>query len=196
MNFSTLTNKDKGKNNMQGTTAFTNDSVLNTELPQLAQLKFEDLSPAYAQANRYIDLFSTLLLISLLFIIQLQSFYPLSQEVTNVFRFIIWGVAFIGAMSLTYTILADKRKFYALREQDLSYKSGLVFRKTVSQPMLRIQHVELKRGPIDRKVGLAKLQVFSAGGAMHTFEIPGLPLETAETIRQFILDHKDVNHHG
>jgi len=196
MNFSTLTNKDKGKNNMQGTTAFTNDSVLNTELPQLAQLKFEALSPAYAQANRYIDLFSTLLLISLLFIIQLQSFYPLSQEVTNVFRFIIWGVAFIGAMSLIYTILADKRKFYALREQDLSYKSGLVFRKTVSQPMLRIQHVELKRGPIDRKVGLAKLQVFSAGGAMHTFEIPGLPLETAETIRQFILDHKDVNHHG
>jgi membrane protein YdbS with pleckstrin-like domain len=97
---------------------------------------------------------------------------------------------------MTYTILSDKRKFYSLREQDLSYRSGLIFRKTVSQPMLRIQHVELKRGPIDRKVGLAKLQVFSAGGALHTFEIPGLPLETAENIRQFILDHKDVNHHG
>jgi len=181
---------------MQGTVTFTNDGISNSELPLLSNLKFESLSPAYAQANRYIDLFSTLFLISLLYIIQLQSIYPLSQEVINVFRYIIWGVAFVGTLSLIYTILADKRKFYALREQDLSYKSGLIFRKTVSQPMLRIQHVELKRGPIDRKVGLAKLQVFSAGGALHTFELPGLPLEKAETIRQFILDHKDVNHHG
>jgi membrane protein YdbS with pleckstrin-like domain len=181
---------------MQETVNFTNDSVSEAELPQLSHLTFQLLSPAYAKANRYIDLFTTLLLVSVLFIIQLQSFYPLSQEVSNIFRYIIWTVAFIGAVSFTYTVLADKRKFYALREQDLSYKSGVVFRKTVSQPMLRIQHVELKRGPIDRKVGLAKLQVFSAGGALHTFEIPGLPLETAETIRQFILDHKDVNHHG
>jgi len=181
---------------MQGTVTFTNDGISNSELPLLSNLKFESLSPAYAQANRYIDLFSTLFLVSLLYIIQLQNIYPLSQEVINVFRYIIWGVAFVGTLSLIYTILADKRKFYALREQDLSYKSGLIFRKTVSQPMLRIQHVELKRGPIDRKVGLAKLQVFSAGGALHTFELPGLPLEKAETIRQFILDHKDVNHHG
>jgi len=181
---------------MQGTVTFTNDGISNSELPLLSNLKFEALSPAYAQANRYIDLFSTLFLVSLLYIIQLQNIYPLSQEVINVFRYIIWGVAFVGTLSLIYTILADKRKFYALREQDLSYKSGLIFRKTVSQPMLRIQHVELKRGPIDRKVGLAKLQVFSAGGALHTFELPGLPLEKAETIRQFILDHKDVNHHG
>lgn len=181
---------------MQETVDFTNDSVNNTELPQLSHLKFELLSPAYTQANRYIDLFSTLFLVSLLFIIQLQSFYPLSQEATNIFRYIIWAVASIGSLSLIYTIFADKKKFYALRQQDLSYKSGLVFRKTVSQPVLRIQHVELKRGPIDRKIGLAKLQVFSAGGALHTFEIPGLPLEKAEIIRQFILDHKDVNHHG
>lgn len=181
---------------MQETVDFTNDSVSNTELPQLSHLKFELLSPAYTQANRYINLFSTLFLVGLLFIIQLQSFYPLSPEATNIFRYIIWAVAFIGSLSLIYTIFADKQKFYALRQQDLSYKSGLVFRKTVSQPVLRIQHVELKRGPIDRKIGLAKLQVFSAGGALHTFEIPGLPLEKAETIRQFILDHKDVNHHG
>jgi membrane protein YdbS with pleckstrin-like domain len=181
---------------MQGTIIFSNNTIESTALPQLAQLNFESLSPQYTQANRYINLFLTLFFVSILFIIQQQSFFPLSIDATNIFNYIIWCIAVIGAISTSYTIAADKKKFYALREQDLSYQSGVIFRKIVSQPMLRIQHVELKRGPIDRKMGLAKLQVFSAGGAMHTFEIPGLVLEKAESIRQFILDHKDVNHHG
>ena len=89
---------------MQGTVAFTNESISNTELPQLADLKFELLSPAYAQANRYIDLFSTLLVISLLYIIQLQNISPLSEEVISVFRYIIWAVALIGAFVIARSI--------------------------------------------------------------------------------------------
>ena len=181
---------------MHGNANFSNTTMPSQDLPHLAQLNFEKLSPRYAQSNRYIDLFSTAIIMSILFIVQLQSFMPIPTEASDVLMFIIWATALIGLISTVYTVIADKRKFYALREQDLNYKSGVIFCKTVSQPMLRIQHVELKRGPIDRKIGLAKLQVFSAGGSMHTFEIPGLPLETAESIRQFILDHKDVNHHG
>jgi membrane protein YdbS with pleckstrin-like domain len=175
---------------------FSNTSVPSIDLPQLEQLNFETLSPRYAQSNRYIDIFTTAFLMSILFIVQLQSLIPISAEVNDILIYIIWAIASVGLLSTVYTIISDKRKFYSLREQDLNYTSGVIFCKTVSQPMLRIQHVELKRGPIDRKIGLAKLQVFSAGGSMHTFEIPGLPLDTAESIRQFILDHKDVNQHG
>jgi len=181
---------------MQGIKNFSNTTMPSTALPQLEQLNFEALSPSYAKSNRYISLFSTLFIVAVLLIIQLQSIFTLPTTASNVVSFFIGAIVFIGFISTIYIILADKRKFYALREQDLSYRSGVIFRKTVSQPMLRIQHVELKRGPIDRKIGLAKLQVFSAGGAMHTFEIPGLPVEKAESIRQFILDHKDVNHYG
>ena len=181
---------------MHGIANFSNTAIQSQDLPQLQQLNFERLSPKYTQSNRYINLFSTAIIMSILYIVQLQNFIPLPAEANDVLMLIIWGVALLGFMSTIYNAIADKRKFYALRNQDLNYKSGVIFCKTVSQPMLRIQHVELKRGPIDRKIGLAKLQVFSAGGALHTFEIPGLPLATAESIRQFILDHKDVNHHG
>ena len=110
-----------------------------------------------------------------------------------IIQYILMGVAILASVSLIYVFFADKKKSYALRELDLHYTSGLIFRKTVSQPILRVQHVELKRGPVDRKTGLAKLQVFSAGGALHTFEIPGLPVADAEAIRQFIISHKDAN---
>ena len=97
-----------------------------------------------------------------------------------------------GLLSSAYGILADKNKGYAIREHDFSYRSGVIFQSVVSQPILRIQHVELKHGPIDRHFGLASLEIFSAGGAMHTFAIPGLPEEKAREIRSYVLTHSDI----
>jgi membrane protein YdbS with pleckstrin-like domain len=114
----------------------------------------------------------------------------------NVLPYIIWTVAILGFLITWFSHAQDQVKSYALRESDLHYSSGLFFRKIVSQPITRIQHIELKRGPIERKVGLATLQVFSAGGEMHTFQIPGLPVDIALQLRQFILQHKDVVKHG
>ena len=188
-------NKIKDFNHMQGT-AFTNTSLTAESLPRLVELEFQPISAIYRQTNLTINVAFTLFLVTLLFVIQQQNIWPLSNDVADLFNWLMLVLFMFGGFNTLYAAFADKQKFYALRQQDLSYRSGLLFRKTVSQPMLRIQHVELKRGPIDRKVGLAKLQVFSAGGAMHTFEIPGLPLASAESIRQFILDHKDVNRHG
>jgi uncharacterized protein len=170
---------------------FSNEQFNNAELPQLQVLIFEPLSPKYAQVRCYTNLaFSALLLIVAL-VIERLGFSPLPQSVNA--YFILLAFALISITFTAYLYLADQHKKYALREQDLSYASGLVFKKIVSQPILRIQHIELKRGPIERKVGLASLQLFSAGGALHTFEIPGLALKDAQKIRHFILQHKDIS---
>jgi len=181
---------------VQPPTDFSNKTLTTDALPSLENLEQQAISPIYAKANRYINLFGTLILMLVGLAISYQPFFDLSDFARNIFIYITWGIAALGLLITLYEAKADQQKLYALREKDISYTSGLIFRKTVSQPILRVQHVELKRGPIDRKIGLAKLQVFSAGGAMHTFEIPGLLLEEAESIRQFILSHKDTNHHG
>jgi hypothetical protein len=94
---------------------------------------------------------------------------------------------------VVYHIFADPIIQYAVREQDIHFQAGLFFRRLVSQPILRVQHIELKRGPIERKANLATLQVFSAGGVSHTFEIPGLEYHTAISLRKFIINHKDLS---
>lgn len=119
-------------------------------------------------------------------------FFDLPAEA---FPFVIGVYALIGFFTLwsaIYHFFADPLKQYALREHDLNYQSGLIFRSFVSQPILRIQHIEIKRGPIERRAGMATLQVFSAGGISYTFNIPGLIYENAVDLRQFILDHKDL----
>ncbi|MBL4909178.1 MAG: PH domain-containing protein [Alteromonadaceae bacterium] len=176
----------------RNTDSFTNTLVNIVDLPQLQQLNFENLSAKYALTRLFTHLLMTLLIIIIAFIFQHFSLLPFPKDVHhNIFI----GILILSALSLLLSIylwFSDHHKHYALREQDLSYASGLIFKKIVTQPILRIQHIELKRGPIERKVGLASLQVFSAGGALHTFEISGLTLAIAESIRQYILQHKDM----
>ncbi|TKB46451.1 PH domain-containing protein [Thalassotalea mangrovi] len=133
---------------------------------------------------------------SLLLIVLVLPDTWLPEKVSNILLFVFAILSLIFLFTFIYQWFAEPIKAYALREQDLSYQSGLLFRKVITQPITRIQHVELKRGPLDRRNELAKLQVFSAGGAMHTFEIPGLELKTAQSIRQFILSHKGGNNDG
>lgn len=76
---------------------------------------------------------------------------------------------------------------YALREHDIIVQSGIFWRKQTIQPIRRIQHVEVTRGPLDKRFGLANLRLFSAGTGHLTFEIPGLEVATAERIKGFIL---------
>ncbi|WOH36338.1 PH domain-containing protein [Thalassotalea fonticola] len=180
----------------QASCEFSNLEISKDDMPKLQALNYTELSEKYAPTHRLVSLVTTVIMMLILVCISYQPFFDVPKDVVNTLQYPIWGIGTLGLVVSLYHSLADPKKRYALREQDISYQSGLVFRKTVSQPILRVQHVELKRGPVDRKVGLANLQVFSAGGAMHTFEIPGLDFETAEDIRQFILAHKDINLHG
>lgn len=173
-----------------------NDNLITSELPQLAGLTPQPLAHNYAQVSKYVSLAITGILAAIGSAIAYQPFFPLPDKAQNIIIFITIVVGLLGLLSAYIGAAADRRKWYALRELDISFHSGLIFKDTVTQPILRVQHVELKRGPIDRKVGFAKLQVFSAGGALHTFEIPGLPLAEAEQVRQFILTHKDASQHG
>ncbi len=189
MENSELISEDSVENNG----VFSNQNISEQSIPSLQALNYQPLTPIYLKTSRLVSLVSTMCLLLILMIVQKQNFVPLPDHLNDIFSYLIFAIAIIGLLHYLYVVLAYKKKFFAMREQDISYRCGLIFQKTVTQPILRIQHVELKRGPIERKVGLACLQVFSAGGVAHTFEIPGLLLESAESMRQFILDHKTMN---
>jgi uncharacterized protein len=167
---------------------FVNEQVYSDGFPDLLRLKHENLSEKYAQINLLVHAIVISIIVLILCVIRFQPFFQLPDLLETFLNYFIAFVAIVlGLLIGFYSYVADKRKTYALREQDLSFSSGLIFRKTITQPILRIQHIELKRGPVERKVGLATLQVFSAGGVSHTFEIPGLPHKRAGQLRQFIL---------
>lgn len=107
-------------------------------------------------------------------------------------KIVMWSIvgAFIFLFSLISTIsfFGFKHKAYALREHDILYKSGLIFRKIIALPFNRIQHSEINQGPIERNFDLANLNVFTAGGHNSDMSIPGLLHDDAQNIKTFIME--------
>lgn len=150
------------------------------------------LSPKFRTINLLLTAFWGGLMMVAIGVLWSGLFFDLPEHADVIAMAAFGLVSFFTLWSLVHHWFADPLKKYALREHDLNFQSGLIFRRLVSQPLLRIQHIELKRGPIERKADLATLQVFSAGGVSHTFYIPGLEYDRAVELRQFILDHKDL----
>ncbi|RKG93292.1 hypothetical protein D7V97_40095 [Corallococcus sp. CA053C] len=90
----------------------------------------------------------------------------------------------LSVLTAWYPQRAHERWGWALREHDLVISHGVLLRQVVSIPAGRIQHVDVHQGPIERSLGLARLQVFTAAGSGADGEIPGLTRETADALRE------------
>lgn len=93
---------------------------------------------------------------------------------------IIWLMIRILTLNLTF-----QRKQYALRQSDIVYQSGLLFRTTTVVPYNRIQHISLHEGWLARKYHLANIKLYTTGDDL---EIPGIPKEIAQKMQQLILN--------
>jgi hypothetical protein len=67
------------------------------------------------------------------------------------------------------------------------FRNGVVSLETMIIPYNRVQHVALQEGFISRYLGLATVQVFTAGGNSSDLEIPGILKAEAEDIKQLLM---------
>lgn len=110
---------------------------------------------------------------------------------SNVFSWPIWVVIAAVAVIILHVylyvylfpLLRWKRWRYEVREQEIELQQGVFVVKRTLVPMIRVQHVDTRQGPLLKKNGLATVDV-STAATVH--EIPALPVEEAEELRQFI----------
>ena len=81
---------------------------------------------------------------------------------------------------------------WALRDDDVYASYGVVWRVTRSIPRVRVQHVDVTSGPIDRALGLVHVSLHVAGSAGAVLTIPGLAPKEAETLREALLESATV----
>jgi membrane protein YdbS with pleckstrin-like domain len=54
-----------------------------------------------------------------------------------------------------------------------------------------VQHTDIQRGPLDRRLGLAELLIHTAGTQMATVRLPGLTADRASALRDALLEGHD-----
>jgi membrane protein YdbS with pleckstrin-like domain len=96
------------------------------------------------------------------------------------------GAGLLGlqlVLALLWPALEHAAYHFEVREHDLLVQSGVLFRRWSSIPLTRIQHVDTRQGPLERLVGLAQLQVYTAAGMSADGSVPGLDQAEAERLR-------------
>ena len=100
-----------------------------------------------------------------------------------------WVFAILFAIPfLAWPSIAVPRRGYVVRDKDIVFRCGVIFRSVTAVPFNRIQHVETSSTPLDRKFDIAALQIFTAGGSGGDLKIDGLSADVAERLRVYILD--------
>ena len=95
-------------------------------------------------------------------------------------------VLFWLVYAIVITKLGFPKKGYLVRENDISFKRGLITYKQTTVPFNRIQHVEVNQGVLAKMMKLSSLKIFTAGGNASDISIPGIHQETAENLKVFL----------
>jgi membrane protein YdbS with pleckstrin-like domain len=90
------------------------------------------------------------------------------------FVIVVWAWWYLGRRARSWG--------YAEREDDLLVTRGILMRRLVIVPYGRMQLVDVQAGPIDRALGLARVQLHTASATTDAM-IPGLPPDVAAALR-------------
>ncbi len=94
-------------------------------------------------------------------------------------------LAFVGFLQAIWVpSLAFERTAWLLADDALRVRGGVLVHAEVAIPRQRVQHVDVRQGPIERWLGLAHLQVHTASGLGADGSIPGIELAVAEDLRR------------
>lgn len=92
-------------------------------------------------------------------------------------------IVFVFLFVFLLPTLRWKRWRYEVREDEIEIQSGIWIIKRTLIPMVRVQHVETKQGPLLRRYELATVEISTAA---TSHEIPALEIKEADDLRFYI----------
>jgi membrane protein YdbS with pleckstrin-like domain len=104
--------------------------------------------------------------------------------------------AVIGAVVGAWiAVKRHRRTRWRLDDRGFAVRRGNWWQSETHVPISRVQHLDLKRGPLERSAGLSTLVVHTAGTRMAAVSVSGLDADDAERLRERLatqVDHDDA----
>lgn len=102
---------------------------------------------------------------------------------------LVWLLAIAGSVVsiVWWPRWQYQRWSYQVGEHVLELRFGLIWHVTVAIPLSRLQHIDVHRGPLERRSGLASIQFHTAGTRNASHTIPGLDHSSANALRDQLI---------
>ncbi|MFC7028275.1 PH domain-containing protein [Halomicroarcula sp. GCM10025324] len=98
------------------------------------------------------------------------------------------GWLVVALLGTVHAVAAHRIWRFELQDDALYLVRGVVTRTDTSVPYVRVQHVDTRRGPVERTAGLSSVVVYTAGSRGADITIPGLRPERATELRERLRD--------
>jgi len=91
------------------------------------------------------------------------------------------AVAAVGAVHVALRYRAWR---FDVREDTLFIERGVLVSVRTTVPYVRVQHVDSRRGPLERVLGLGRVVVYTAGSRGADVAIPGLASTRVDSVQE------------
>jgi membrane protein YdbS with pleckstrin-like domain len=164
---------------------FINEEVDYSRLPSFETVTYQKLASDYL----WVSYLRAIIWYGGVFFFYFIMAFGLREQVPLYWRQVIPILLAVWVLfGLFRVYMVVKKKGYALRTQDVHFKSGWLWTTKTTIPYHRIQHCELSSGPMEKIFDLSTVHIYTAGGSQSDLTIPGLTMERGLQIKQFILD--------
>jgi membrane protein YdbS with pleckstrin-like domain len=108
---------------------------------------------------------------------------------------LLWLVVtpLLGWWSYRWAEVEYRHMSYDVDDDVIEIRSGVFWQSVQNVPRSRVQHTDVSQGPLERKHGLGRLVIFTAGTQHSRVELPGLAHHTALDIRDRLLPRHTVD---
>ena len=106
------------------------------------------------------------------------------------------NLAFITAFIVCFidTVIAPtfsyKQWSYMINDEEIWFREGIFWSKEVVIPIVRIQNINLKEGPISKSLNIADITIGTAGGS---YKIPAIDKSEVDIIMEFLREKVNEN---
>lgn len=171
--------------NFNGGTDMTNRQWNLDDIDRVEDLSYAPLEKSYLKAQAVmtaLSWFGLMLLPICLFFV---------DEFVGRRLIVICAEAAMFTAALVNLMLLPKAysyKGYAVREHDITYRSGIIFPKTVTVPFCKVQQVSIRQNPVTKMFGLYAVTIVNGAQILAETVIPGLTLQKAEEIKSLLIE--------
>lgn len=157
-------------------------NIAITSFPTISKIEFKPIEKQYLNVILINVFIVFLLLFSVVIFIDYKNIFEINEH--SLWLYVAVSIVFMYVLFIK--VVGFKKRKFAVREKDISYKKGVFYKNLTTVPFNRIQHVEIDEGPISRYFKLVSLSVFTAGDSSDDLKINGISKEEATQIKEFI----------